>query len=78
MWRSCTGGAVADEAAVGKVGEVVVRVRGEDGPGEIVTIVRGMRERFIAYSETPIDRGQRVLVLSVRGPRTVNVMAWNE
>jgi hypothetical protein len=69
---------MADPAVVGKVGEVVVRVRGEDGPGEIVTTVRGMREVLIAYSETPIDIGEHVLVLSIRGPRSVDVQVWSE
>jgi hypothetical protein len=41
---------VADSAVVGQVGEVLVRVRGGDLPGEIATTVRGIREMFIAYA----------------------------
>ena len=67
---------MADEAVVGKVGEVVVRIRGADGPGEIIATVRGIRETFIAYSDAPLERGARVLVISVRGPRAVDVMPW--
>ena len=67
---------MADSAVIGKVAEVVLRVRGGESPGEVVTTVHGIRETLIAYAETPIDRGQQVLVIGVRGPRTVDVIAW--
>ena len=68
---------MADSAVVGKVAEVVLRVRGEEGPGEVVATVHGIRETFIAYAETPIDEGRQALVIGVRGPRTVDVIAWD-
>ena len=68
---------MADDPVVGTVGEVVLRVRGADGPGEIIAVVRGTREKFIAYSDEPFECGARVLVISVRGPRSVDVIAWS-
>jgi hypothetical protein len=65
-----------DEAVVGTLGTVIVRVRGGDLPGEIVTTVRGTRETFIAYADTVLERGASVLVISSRGQRAVDVIAW--
>ena len=67
---------MADNAAIGQVGEVVVRVRGGDLPGEVVATVRGTRETFIAYADEPIERGASVLIVAVRGPRQVDVIAF--
>ena len=67
---------MADSSVIGQVGEVVVRVRGSDRPGEIVTTVHGIRETFIAYAEEPLERGAQVLVVSIRGPRQVDVVGW--
>ncbi len=69
---------MADDAVIGQVGEVLVRVRGGDSPGEIVTSVRGIRETFLAYADAPLERGERVLVIGARGPRQVDVVAWPE
>jgi len=77
-WGARRTGAVSDAAVVGKVGDVLVRVRGGDAPGEIVTIVRGTRETFLAYAEDPIEAGSKVLVIGVRGPRSVDVLPWSE
>jgi membrane-bound ClpP family serine protease len=71
------GNGVADDAVIGQVGEVCVRVRGSDKPGEIVATVHGIRETFIAYADTPLERGERVLVIATRGPRQVDVVAWS-
>ena len=67
---------MADSAAIGQVGEVVVRVRGGERPGEVVATVRGARETFIAYADEPIERGESVLIVGVRGPRQVDVIAF--
>ena len=67
---------MADSSVIGQVGEVVVRVRGGDLPGEIVTTVHGIRETFIAYAEEPLERGAHVLVVATRGPRQVDVVGW--
>lgn len=67
---------MADESLIGQVGEVVVQVRGNDRPGEIIATSHGVPERFIAYADEPLERGTSVLVVSVRGPRQVDVIAW--
>ena len=66
------------DPVIGQVGEVLVRVRGGDLPGEIVMSVRGIRETFLAYADAPLERGSRVLVIGARGPRQVDVVAWSE
>ncbi len=72
------GGGVADNTVIGQTGEVLVRIRGGDLPGEILTTVRGVRETFVAYADAPLDRGARVLVIAARGPRQVDVVGWPE
>jgi hypothetical protein len=66
---------MADPSLVGQVGEVVVRIGGDDRPGEIVAVSHGIREEFIAYADEPHDIGTSVLVVGIRGPRQVDVIA---
>jgi hypothetical protein len=70
-------GGMADDAVIGQVGTVLVRVRGGDLPGEIATTVRGTRETLIAFADAPLERGMQVLVVAIRGPRQVDVVAWS-
>lgn len=67
---------MTDDPVVGQLGEIVVRVRGGDAPGEVVATVRGTRETFIAYSDVALERGTKVLIITVRGPRSVDVVPW--
>lgn len=62
-----------DPAVVGLEGDVTVRVRGVDLPGEVKVFVRGTYERFIAHSTAPIPVGTRVRVERGHGPRAVDV-----
>lgn len=62
-----------DGEVVGKLGTVVTRIRGGDLPGEIRVTVRGTHETFIAYSHTPVERHETVLVFHSRGHRQVDV-----
>ena len=62
-----------DPEVVGKLGTVVTRIRGGDRPGEVVVLVRGTQETFIAYSDDPVDLDETVLVFSSRGNRAVDV-----
>jgi hypothetical protein len=60
--------------AVGAIGEVIVAIRGEGGPGEVLVKVHGTKESFIADSVEPIARGQTVV-----GPhRHVTVVPWQD
>jgi hypothetical protein len=55
-----------------------VATRGDAGPGEVVLRIRGGSETYLAYSQDPLDRHTSVLVVAVRGARTVDVVAWTE
>ena len=62
-----------DEEVVGKLGTVVTRIRGGESPGEVRLLIRGAPENFIAYSDTPVERHETVLVFNSRGNRAVDV-----
>ncbi|MBD0745055.1 hypothetical protein [Streptomyces sp. CBMA152] len=65
-----------DDAVIGCVGEVLVDTRGPAGPGEVLVRVRGGSETFLAWSEEPLPRGAKVLVVDSRGIRQVDVIEW--
>jgi hypothetical protein len=67
-----------DESAIGTVGVLIVGTRGPAGPGEVRIKIRGGSERFLAWSENPLPKGATVLVIDYRGPRTVDVMEWDD
>ena len=64
------------ERLVGKVGRVVVRVRGGELPGEVVLTVAGSPETYLAYSDEEVPVGSQVLVVDVREARRVDVVPW--
>jgi membrane protein implicated in regulation of membrane protease activity len=66
-------GVSVDDEVVGKLGTVVTRIRGGDRPGEVRVRIRGTVDTFIAYSVTPVERHQTVLVFHSRGQRAVDV-----
>jgi hypothetical protein len=67
-----------DESAIGTVGVLVVATRGTAGPGEVLIRIRGGSENFLAWSETPLPKGATVLIIDYLGPRTVDVMEWDD
>jgi hypothetical protein len=67
-----------DESCIGAVGVLTVATRGAAGPGEVRVKVRGGSEAFIAWSETPLQRGATVLITDSRGTRTVDVTEWDD
>ncbi|KAA6214891.1 hypothetical protein ACH4GK_19020 [Streptomyces rimosus] len=67
---------VSDEAVVGCAGELVLGTRGAAGAGEVLVRVRGGTETFLAWSAEPLARGTRVLVVTSRGGRQVDVIEW--
>ncbi|CQD02196.1 hypothetical protein BN1232_00032 [Mycobacterium lentiflavum] len=69
---------VSDASAIGCVGKLVVATRGDRGPGEVLVTVRGSKETFLAWSDDPLPKGSKVLVVEIRGGRTVVVEPWNE
>lgn len=73
MWQ-----AVHDESALGSIGVLTIGTRGTAGPGEALLKVRGGTEAYIAWSARPLPRGTKVLAVTARGPRTVEVVPWPE
>lgn len=61
---------------VGCVGSLIVATRGAGGAGEVLLTVRGSREAYLAWSPEPLPKGAEVLVVGLRGPRTVLVEPW--
>jgi membrane protein implicated in regulation of membrane protease activity len=64
---------VGDLEAIGCTGVIIVSTRGADGPGEVMLSIRGSTEAYLAWSEQPLPKGTRVMVVDVRGARTVEV-----
>jgi membrane protein implicated in regulation of membrane protease activity len=69
---------VSDVSMIGCVGTLIVATRGAHGAGEVLLTLRGSKEAFLARSEEPLPKGTKVLVVEVRGPRTVAVEPWTE
>jgi membrane protein implicated in regulation of membrane protease activity len=69
---------VSNPSVIGHVGTLVVATRGDRGAGEVLVTVRGSKEAFLAWSDEPLPKGTKVLVVEVRGPRTVVVEPWKD
>lgn len=69
---------VSDASAIGCVGTLLVATRGDRGAGEVLVTVRGSKEALLAWSDEPLPKGSEVLVVEVRGPRTVVVEPWSD
>ena len=64
------------ESAVGKVAQVVTRIRGTAGPGEVCVLVSGTYETFIAYSDAVLEEGAEVLLISSHSSGSFDVVPW--
>lgn len=62
----------AGATLIGKVGYVSVPIP-EHGPGEVMVAVRGGTEAFAAWSDEPIAKHTRVVVVEDRSGRSVTV-----
>jgi membrane protein implicated in regulation of membrane protease activity len=69
---------VSDVSVIGCVGALLVATRGERGAGEVLLTVRGSKETFLAWSDEPLPKGTKVLVVEVRSGRTVIVEPWSD
>ena len=61
-----------DQDLVGTIGYVTVPVT-PDGPGEVMLPVRGGTEAYAAFSDEPIAKHSRVVVVECRSARSVTV-----
>lgn len=64
------------ESAIGKVAQVVTRIRGAGGPGEVCVLVSGTYETYLAYSDVVLERGTEVLLISSHGSGSFDVVPW--
>ena len=62
------------ESLLGKVGRVTVSIP-RNGPGEVLLAVRGGSEAFAAWSDEPIARHTRIIVMESLSARSVFVAA---
>lgn len=63
------------ESPAGRMGQVVTTIPGGTSPGEVRVAIRGGTELFLAYCDSPVDRGASVLVVEDLGGRAVRVFA---
>ena len=61
-----------EESLLGKVGRVTVSIP-VDGPGEVLLSVRGGTEAYAAWSDEPIARHSRIVVVDTMSARSVFV-----
>jgi hypothetical protein len=62
----------ANSSLIGEVGYLTLAV-GEGRPGEVMLSVRGGTEAFAAWSDEPIPKHTRVVVVEDRSGRSVTV-----
>jgi len=62
----------AEDSLVGAIGRVTVPIPAT-GPGEVLVPVRGGTEAFAAWSDKPIAKDTRVLVVECTSARSVVV-----
>ena len=62
----------AAESLIGTIGRVTVSIPA-NGPGEVLLLVRGGSEAFAAWSDEPIPRHSRVIVVDALSARSVLV-----
>ena len=55
---------------------MIVATRGAAGAGEVMLRLRGGSEAYLAWSADPLPKGAYVLVIDLKGPRTVDVVPW--
>ncbi|MET9293632.1 hypothetical protein [Streptomyces sp. NPDC003077] len=61
-----------DPSPIGAIGRVTVSIP-RDGPGEVLLAIRGGSEAFAAWSDEPIARHVRVVVVDSLSARSVLV-----
>ncbi len=64
-----------DQGLVGTIGHVSVPIT-SGRPGEVVLPVRGATEAFAAFSDEPIAKHSRVVVVECRSARSVTVSPY--
>lgn len=65
------------DPVVGSVGTLTVSIPA-GGPGEVMIPIRGGSEAYAAWSDEPLRRHTRVLVVAQTGPRSVVVTPFDD
>jgi hypothetical protein len=65
-----------EETLLGKIGRVTVSIPA-NGPGEVMLSVRGGTEAFAAWSDEPVPRHSRVVVVECISARSVFVTPFS-
>jgi membrane protein implicated in regulation of membrane protease activity len=68
--------AAVAHTTVGRIGTVIIAIRGGDLAGEIRVTVGGIAHYYLAYAVAPVPAGERVLIIHHRGARQVDVEPW--
>jgi len=74
-WQEHNAG-VASRTLIGKVGTVIIAIRGGERAGEVRVLVEGIAHYYLAYATEPVPAGKEVLVINNRGARQVDVEPW--
>lgn len=75
MWREHNA-VVTRETLVGRIGMVIIPIRGGERAGEVRLLVAGMAHYYLAYAPEPVPAGAEVLVIHNRGSRQIDVEPW--
>lgn len=75
MWREHNA-VVTSETLVGRIGTVIVPIRGGERAGEVRLLVAGIAHYYLAYAPQPVPAGTAVLVINNRGSRQIDVEPW--
>jgi hypothetical protein len=67
---------VTSETLVGRVGTVIIGIRGGERAGEVRLLFGGLAHYYLAYASAPVAAGAEVLVVNNRGARQVDVEPW--
>ncbi len=65
-----------EESLLGRIGRVTVSIPA-NGPGEVLLPVRGGTEAFAAWSDEPVPRHSRVVVVETMSARSVFVTPFS-
>jgi membrane protein implicated in regulation of membrane protease activity len=68
--------AAVAHTTVGRIGTVIIAIRGGDLAGEVRVTHDGIAHYYLAYAPDPIPTGEQVLIIHHRGARQVDVEPW--
>ncbi|WP_436533482.1 hypothetical protein [Actinoplanes sp. HUAS TT8] len=67
---------MTSETLVGRIGTVIIPIRGGERAGEVRLLVAGIAHYYLAFAAGPVRAGADVLVINNRGSRQIDVEPW--